>query len=147
MLLSLLIALSKTESGLQFEDLSMLSYKQATKRSDASKWIAATEKELNSLIERNVGTVVATSTLPSGTKPLTCRWLYKIKYDDKNEPIQWKARLVVQGFKQTYGVDYTDTFAPTAKSKSIKLILADAAINDKELKQFDVETAVNQIQF
>jgi hypothetical protein len=119
----------------------MLSYKQAMKRSDASKWVAATEKEMSALLGQNVGTLVEASAIPSGVKPLTCRWLYKIKYNDKNEPIQWKARLVVQGFKQTYGVDYTDTFAPTAKSKSIKIILADAAMNDKELNQFDVDTA------
>ena len=72
----------------QFEDLSMLSYKQAMKRSDASKWVIATDKEMNSLLEQKVGTVVDPSTIPSGIKPLTCRWLYKIKYNDKNEPIQ-----------------------------------------------------------
>ena len=48
---------------------------------------------------------------------------------------------MVHGHKQTYGIDYTDTFAPTAKSKSIKLMLSDAAKNNKELHQFDFETA------
>jgi hypothetical protein len=129
------------EHLLMFEDLSMLSYKQAMNRTDANKWSSAMGIEINSLLVQKVGTEVDITTLPPDTKPITCRWLFKIKYDDTNQPIQHKARLVVHGHKQIYGIDFTETFAPVAKSKSIKLILADAAINNKELKQFDVETA------
>jgi hypothetical protein len=124
-----------------FEDLSTKTTKQIMQRDDYEKWNNAMAKEINSLITQNVGTEVDPSKVPSGVKPLTCRFLYKIKYDDNNLPVQHKARLVVHGQKQTYGIDYYETFAPVAKSKSIKLLLLDAAINDKELKQFDVETA------
>ena len=132
---------TEVETVFEFADLSRLTYPQAMNRSDAIKWQEAITKELDSLITQNVGTEVTTSKIPSGIKPLTCRLLFKIKYDANNNPIQWKARLVVQGFKQTYGIDYKETFAPTAKSKSIKLMLSDAAINNKEIRQFDYETA------
>ena len=134
-------ALKNSVTSFLFEDLSQLTYNQAMKRSDAAKWTAATQKELDSIIEKEVGTEVPLSSLPSGTKPLTCRLLFKIKYNDKNEPIQWKTRLVVQGFKQTYGLDYTETFAPTAKAKSIKLMLSTAAIKKQKIKQCDINVA------
>jgi hypothetical protein len=132
---------SQIETLVMFDDLSMMGYTQAMKRTDANQWLTAMATEFNSLLVQEVGLEVDIATLPSGTRPITCRWLYKIKYDNNNQPIQHKARLVAHGHKQTYGVDYTDTYAPVAKSKSIKLILADAAINDKEIAQFDVNVA------
>lgn len=124
-----------------FDDISMMTPAQAMKRSDAQQWKQAIQNEMNSLVELNVGTEVTRDLLPKGVKPITSRMLFKLKHDENNQPCQYKARLVAHGHKQTYGIDYVDTFAPVAKSKSIKMILNDAAMNDKELKQFDVQTA------
>jgi hypothetical protein len=64
-----------------------------------------------------------------------------VKLDDHNKPIRYKARVVVRGFLQEFGVNYDETFAPVAKSKSIKMLLTLASQFDLELKQLDFETA------
>jgi hypothetical protein len=48
---------------------------------------------------------------------------------------------VARSFTQTFGVDYNETFAPIAKSVSIRCILALTAIEDMEIHQMDVKTA------
>jgi|ERR1700733_8186851 len=52
-----------------------------------------------------------------------------------------KAGLVVQGFTQIEGQDFTHTFAPVAKWTSARAILAVSAPNDHELRHIDAKTA------
>ena len=50
-----------------------------------------------------------------------------------------KARLVVKGYAQTYGVDYYDTFSSVAKLTSIRLIISLAATHGWDLHQLDIK--------
>lgn len=52
---------------------------------------------------------------------------------------EYKAQLVVKGFSQVLGVDYTETFAPIAKMKSIHLTLAIATAHGWVLHKMDVK--------
>ncbi len=78
--------------------------------------------------------------LPKGKKPISCKWVFKIKHGVDGEVKRYKARLVARVFTQTFGVDYNETFAPIAKFVSIRCILALAAIEDMEIHQMDVKT-------
>jgi len=78
--------------------------------------------------------------LPIGRKPVSCKWVFKIKQGTNGEVERYKARLVARGFTQTYGVDYNETFAPVTKFTSIRCILALAALEDMEIHQMDVKT-------
>ncbi len=78
--------------------------------------------------------------LPAGRKPVSCKWVFKIKQGANGEVECYKARLVARGFTQTYGVDYNETFAPVAKFTSIRCILVLAALEDMEIHQMDVKT-------
>jgi len=52
-----------------------------------------------------------------------------------------KARLVVKGYAQIFGVDYFDTFAPVARLDTIRLLLALAAQLGWKVYQMDVKSA------
>lgn len=78
---------------------------------------------------------------PSGKKLIGFRWVFTIKHKDDGLLERFKVRLVVQGFNQTYGVNYQKTFTPVAKMNKIIILLSYAANLDWELQKLDVKNA------
>lgn len=113
-------------------------YNQAIASPQRDKWLEAIKSEKDSIVENDTYDVVD---LPRGREAIDSRWVFKLKYGPKGEIARYKARLVAKGFKQVYGIDYTETFAPTAKLSSIRTILTIAARYNLELHQMDVVTA------
>nr|GFC56569.1 putative retrotransposon Ty1-copia subclass protein [Tanacetum cinerariifolium] len=52
----------------------------------------------------------------------------------------YKARLVVKGYTQTYGINYKETLSPVAKIKPIRIMLSIAGFHYYEIWQMDVKT-------
>ncbi len=94
---------------------------EALNGEDAKKWEIAMQEEYDFLVVNNTWSLVP---LPKGRKPISCKWVFKIKHGVNGEVERYKARLVARGFTQTFGVDYDETFAPVAKVVSIRCILA-----------------------
>ena len=69
-----------------------------------------------------------------------CRWIYTIKYKEDGSIERYKAKLVAKGYTQTYGIDYTDTFALVAKINTIRILLSLAVNLDWPVQQFDVKS-------
>lgn len=80
------------------------SYRDAMSRPDSVQWEEACGKEIGSIMANNTWDVVH---LPTGRKPIACKWVFRIKYRPHGSIDQYKARLVAKGFTQQYGLDYT----------------------------------------
>ncbi|WJZ94687.1 hypothetical protein VitviT2T_013525 [Vitis vinifera] len=102
------------------------------------RWKAAMNEEMKSLQKNETWELVK---CPPGKKPVGCRWIYNVKYKADGSIERFKARLVVKGYTQTYGIDYTETFAPIAKINTVRVLLSLAANLDWPLQQFDVKNA------
>jgi hypothetical protein len=64
--------------------------------------------------------------LLGGHRPITLKWVYKLKKDKSNAVIKHKARLVARDFVQQEGIDFDDAFALVARMESV-CVLALAA--------------------
>jgi len=78
---------------------------------------------------------------PEGRKVIGVKWIFKTKFNADNSINKYKARLVVKGYAQIFGVDYSDTFAPVARLDTIRLLLAIAAQKGWKVIQLDVKSA------
>ena len=50
--------------------------------------------------------------LPPGKKPISCKWVYRIKYNADGSIQRYKARFIIRGDHQVEGSDYNEMFAP-----------------------------------
>jgi len=78
---------------------------------------------------------------PRNRKVIGVKWIFKTKLNPDGTICKHKARLVVKGYAQQYGVDYQETFAPVARYDTIKLILAFASHSSWQIHQLDVKSA------
>ena len=95
-------------------------------------------KEEMNFVEKNQTWVL--TKLPKGKKALQKKCVYSVKeeHDDKKT---YKARLVVKGFQQLRGIDYTKVFSPVVKMTTIRLVLSIVAAENLHVEQLDVKTA------
>lgn len=102
------------------------------------KWKEAVLEEMRALEKNNTWEQVV---LPSGKRPVGCKWVFTVKYNSDGSLERRKARLVAKGFTQTYGIDYSETFSPVAKLDTVRVLLTVAVNLDWPLYQLDVKNA------
>ncbi|RVW68050.1 Retrovirus-related Pol polyprotein from transposon RE1 [Vitis vinifera] len=117
------------------QDIEPTSYAEAASH---SHWQEAMQSELAALEANHTWSLTS---LPPGKKPIGCRWVYKIKRHSDGTIERFKARLVAKGYTQLEGIDYHDTFSPTAKMITVRCLLALAAAQNWSLHQLDVNNA------
>ncbi|KAH0667872.1 hypothetical protein KY285_029078 [Solanum tuberosum] len=108
----------------EFECLNMQDDETISKYADRISLI------VNNLVDR-----------PRNRKVIGVKWIFKTKLNPDGTICKHKARLVVKGYAQQYGVDYQETFAPAARYDTIKLILAFASHSSWQIHQLDVKSA------
>ena len=99
------------------------------------QWVAATDDEFKSLQQQKTWSLVPR---PANKNIVTCKWVYKLKRNSDGSIARYKARLVVRGYLQQYGLDYEETFSPVLKLAIVRLILALVVNQNWELRQLDV---------
>ncbi|GJX02653.1 zinc finger, CCHC-type containing protein [Tanacetum coccineum] len=113
-------------------------FDEAMKSHDVAFWKEAINDEIDSIMGNNTWVLVD---LPPGCKPLGCKWIFKRKLKVDGTIEKFKARLVIQGFRQKSGIDYFDTYAPVARISTIRLLIAMASLHNLIIHQMDVKTA------
>ncbi|XP_048139602.1 uncharacterized protein LOC125316165 [Rhodamnia argentea] len=97
------------------------SYEEA--KSD-QKWMNAMKEELT-MIEKNRTWELVER--PQDGKVIGVKWVFRTKLNPDGLVNKHKARLVVKGYVQVWGVDFSETFAPVARLDTIRMTLALAA--------------------
>ncbi|CAI7818664.1 unnamed protein product [Closterium sp. NIES-54] len=80
---------------------------------------------------------------PPGANIVSGMWIFRVKRPPGSPPV-FKARYVARGFSQRQGVDYFQTFSPTPKMTTLRVLLHVAAQRDYELHSLDFSTAFLQ---
>ena len=118
-----------------FVDSEPLNFDEAMKD---KRWRQAMEEEIKAIEKNNTWEL---SSLPKGHEAIGVKWVFKIKKNAKGEVERHKARLVAKGYKQQYGVDYDEVFAPVARMETIRLLISLAAQMKWRIFQLDVKSA------
>ncbi|GJS91311.1 zinc finger, CCHC-type containing protein, partial [Tanacetum coccineum] len=119
------------------EEDDLKTFDEAMKSQDVAFWKEAINDEMDSIMGNNTWVL---ADLPPGCKPLGCKWIFKRKLKVDGTIEKFKARLVIQGFKQKSGIDYFDTYTPVACISTIRLLIAMASIHNLIIHQMDVNT-------
>ncbi|CAI7846740.1 unnamed protein product, partial [Closterium sp. NIES-53] len=116
------------------------SYAEAIEGPYSSQWQAAMDAEMASW--KSTGTYVD-KVPPPGANIVSGMWIFRVKRPPGSPPV-FKARYVARGFSQRQGVDYFQTFSPTPKMTTLRVLLHVAAQRDYELHSLDFSTAFLQ---
>ena len=101
-------------------------------------WKAAMQEEYDSIMKNQTWDLVDR---PAKRKIIGTKWVWKAKYKSDGSLEKYKARLVAQGYSQVEGFDFEDSFAPTARMTTIRVVLALAAHKQWPVFQMDVKSA------
>ncbi|GJZ84009.1 zinc finger, CCHC-type containing protein [Tanacetum coccineum] len=112
-------------------------FDEAMKSQDVAFWKEAINDEMNSIMGNNTWVLVD---LPLGCKPLGCKWIFKRKLKVDGTIEKFKARLVIQGFRQKSRIYYFDTYARVVCISTIRLLITLALIHNLIIHQIDVKT-------
>ncbi|CAI7908490.1 unnamed protein product, partial [Closterium sp. NIES-54] len=96
------------------------SMEEALAGPDREKLLVSRDAEYQSLLENGTWDLVV---LPEGKKAVQCKWVLRIKTDDKGQVTIYKSRPVAKGFMQKEKQDFNEIFAPTAKPPTLRVVV------------------------
>ena len=113
-------------------------YEEAVNGRDKREWRLSILDEFEAHFANGTWELVH---LPTGRKVITCKWVFKIKYNPDGTIHRYKSRVVARGFTQLESIDYHETFAPTLRFESLRLLFAIAGYLGLLVHQLDVDNA------
>ena len=112
-------------------------YNEAMNSNDSDEWRKAMNNEIKALEDNDTFELVSA---PQDRNIVGGRWVYVIK-TGLHENKEYKARYVAKGFSQTPDIDYSETFSPTARMTSIRLLMQLSVQMKLKVHQMDVKSA------
>ncbi|KNZ50758.1 hypothetical protein VP01_4251g1 [Puccinia sorghi] len=109
-------------------------YKKAVDGEDSKAWVSAINSELNNIKHHEVWD----NYFETPDKYLNTTWVFQTKPPTISTPEKAKVQLCIQGFLQTHGEDFFDTFSPTGKFPSFLTLLVLALDLKLPIRKFDV---------
>lgn len=116
-------------------------YDEILNRPDKNFWLQAMNEEYQSLMDNCTWDLCD---LPKDRKPIKNKWVFKTKKDENGQIVRYKARLVIKGCSQKYGIDYDEIFSPVVRYASIRYLMALSVKYDLDIDQMDAVTAFLQ---
>ncbi|KAF2349911.1 Reverse transcriptase RNA-dependent DNA polymerase [Trinorchestia longiramus] len=113
------------------------SYSEAISSPDSVEWQKAMSDEMAALVDNETFELVAK---PKERSVIGGRWVYSVKSGPNVQEIL-KARYVAKGYSQVADVDFTETFSPTARLTSVRMLMDIAVQRSYIVHQMDVCTA------
>ncbi|KAL9397299.1 hypothetical protein Peur_011552 [Populus x canadensis] len=97
-------------------------------------WREAMSDELTALMRHGTWDLVPP---PAGCRPISCKWVFRVKRTTTDTIDRFKARLVDKGFHQRPGIDYKETFSPVKPASTLP------KSSNRFLTQLSVSTVTN----
>ena len=113
------------------------SYTEAVACDQTLAWKHAMNDEISSLHENHTWDLTP---LPEGRTPVGGKWVYAVKHGP-NDDVKFKARFVAKGYSQQADIDYHETFSPTARMTSIRMLQQISVDFGLSVHQMDVKSA------
>jgi len=104
-----------------------------------SDWVIAMQEELHQFEINKAWHLVPK---PKDIAIIGTKWVFRNKLDELGTVTGNKARLVVQGYNQEEGIDYEETFAPIARIRAIRILIAFVAHMEFKSYQMDVKKCI-----
>lgn len=90
---------------------------------------------MNALIENDTWSL---SDLPSGHKPVGCKWVISVKYKFDGTVERFKARLVAKGNSQREGLDFHEICSTVLKMLTVRSVITLVVIKNWTIFQLNV---------
>jgi hypothetical protein len=116
-------------------------YQEAISCPDAVHWIKAKRRESDSLDRRSTFGKLLISDIAGQQKLLGTKDVLKFKFDFEKNIVEFKWRLVAQGYSQKEGIDYDEKFSPVVRMDTFRVMLALCARYKWEIHMMDVDSA------
>jgi hypothetical protein len=129
------------DSAFLTDILSNLNFNNSITFEEAMKhpgWRASMTDKIESILKNELYTLVDP---PPGVEPIDLKWVFKVEDGIAKAHPHLKSRLVVnRGFLQEEGKDFWETFAPTVKWTTIRVVSALATSLGWSIYHLDVKT-------
>ena len=122
-------------------NLSLLSLIEPKTFAEARKdegWIKSMNEELDQIEKQQTWELVWR---PKDKNVVGTKWIFRNKFNENDQVVRNKARLVWKGYDQVEGIAFEETFALVSRLDAIRMFLAFACFKNIKSYQMDAKSS------